>query len=342
MAKHLRILLFAAGDSGLGALRALCQAGHTVVECFTSSAIGISAPALVDACRELGIPCVQDAVPPDDISNRPGNRPDLLLCVGYRRLIPSSFLSMPRLAAVNLHPAPLPAYRGSQVIRWGLINQAPAWEVTAHLMTDSFNEGAVLLTQPMAIRSNDNAYDRSQQCTQAIIECAIRVVDRIATDHPNFTLPNAPASSRGPACFYGPDLPFNGNIDWTQPASRIAAFVRAMDFGHTTCDGGYAHLGPPAQAALSSRTIGIFRARPGGVMSAYPPGTITRCDQHVWVQTAQGHLAIEKIVAPDERGRVEDHDAANYFHRHGFAVGMSFDLMHRWPEMVERVLVRAA
>jgi hypothetical protein len=60
-------------------------------------------------------------------------------------------------------------------------------------------------------------------------------------------------------------------------------------------------------------------------MSVYPPGTITRCDDQVWVQCARGHLAIEKIFA---QGR--DHEPAAYFRACGIRAGDEFETTHSW------------
>ena len=46
--------------------------------------------------------------------------------------------------------------------------------------------------------------------------------------------------------------------------------------------------GTPGGASLRGKIVAIARVRAGGTMSVYPPGTITRCDHEVWVQTGRG------------------------------------------------------
>lgn len=71
---------------------------------------------------------------------------DVLLCYGFMRLIPGSFLSRFRHGGVNFHPALLPAYRGPHPTRCLVADgQVEAWGgLTLHTMTEGFDEGAIL------------------------------------------------------------------------------------------------------------------------------------------------------------------------------------------------------
>jgi methionyl-tRNA formyltransferase len=120
------------------------------------------------------------------------------------------------------------------------------------------------------------------------------------------------------------ESPVAGAIDWRQPALAIDAFVRWLDAAR--CGRGQ-HQEPAsaATARIGGAVIGIADARAGGTMSSYPAGTITRCDDELWVQTGRGHLAIERVIV---EGR--ERDAAAYFVAAGFAPGDTFDTSHRW------------
>ncbi|MCD6058410.1 MAG: methionyl-tRNA formyltransferase, partial [Thermomicrobiales bacterium] len=49
-------------------------------------------------------------------------RPDLIVSGGFPWRIPSEVLALPRLGAINMHPALLPRYRGPAAIEWALRN----------------------------------------------------------------------------------------------------------------------------------------------------------------------------------------------------------------------------
>jgi methionyl-tRNA formyltransferase len=93
----------------------------------------------------------------------------------------------------------------------------------------------------------------------------------------------------------------NTLIDWNQSSGKIEA-------------------GIPCAAVINGQLVGISRGRAGGTMSAYRPGTITRCDEQLWVQCGQGHLVIEAISANGI-----DYSAAEFCMKHNLRAGDSFD-----------------
>ncbi|HEY7116696.1 MAG TPA: hypothetical protein VH475_08925 [Tepidisphaeraceae bacterium] len=114
-------------------------------------------------------------------------------------------------------------------------------------------------------------------------------------------------------------------IDWTQPSTQIETFVRAAFARRQAWGGGDLDRAPAATATIGQVVIGIVHARAGGTMSSYPPGTITRCDEQVWVQTGRGHLAIERVIVGER-----EQDAVAYFVAHGYTPGDTFDTSSRW------------
>src|SRR5205085_2045511 len=97
------------------------------------------------------------------------------------------------------------------------------------------------------------------------------------------------------------------------------AFVCALE-SRRSARGQHQQPSAPATATIGRDPIGVCRARAGGTMSSYPAGTITRCDDELWVQTGRGHLAIDRIVV-----RGEERDAARHFVAAGFTPGDAFD-----------------
>jgi methionyl-tRNA formyltransferase len=247
-------------------------------------------------------------------------RPDVVLSVGYRRRIEMPFLGLGRIGAFNVAGSQLPRYRGCFPFRWAILNGETTWGVTVHQMTPRYCDGAVLHRRAMLVPPEVNAFEFDRRCGEAMAGAAVEAVNMLAGG----VYSVCSLESASPILF-GPGVPHGGVIDWNQPAGRVDAFVRAMDFGRPVNVGGYEHLTPPAVARIGGRELGIWRTRFGGTMSVYPPGTITRCDEQVWVQCTRGHLAIEKILADGE-----DHDAAKYFERLGLGAGDRFDTTHVW------------
>lgn len=96
-----------------------------------------------------GVPVVRADYPADwqEIESALGGiTADVLLCYGFMRLIPDSFLQRFQSGGVNFHPALLPACRGPHPTRCLVAGgQVEDWGgLTLHTMTEGFDEGAIL------------------------------------------------------------------------------------------------------------------------------------------------------------------------------------------------------
>lgn len=283
MPTSLNILFFGAGAASEMARAAIAQAGHRII------------PA-------------QNFAP--DLTTRP----DLLLSVGHPKKIDAALLNLPKLGAFNVAFSQLPRYRGAFPFRWAILNDEPLWGVTMHQMTAQYCDGPILHRRTVITQPRDNAHDLYLRCASAAARAAVDGLRLLAQGDVQLT-PAPPIA----APFFTAALPFAGQIDWHQSASKIDCFIRALDFGRPTASG-YQHLTPPAIATLGGRSMGIWRARAGGTMSVYPPGTITRCDDQVWVQAGRGHVVIEKICIAGI-----DYSASEYLRSIGVGAGDAFD-----------------
>jgi methionyl-tRNA formyltransferase len=318
MSRPLNVLLFAHGHAGVSSLRSLAAAGHTITACFTHPTTPGWAPSVRDECRRLSVPCSTDPSC-GEIAVSMADRPHVVLSVYYGRKVEMPYLGLGTIGAFNVAGAPLPRYRGHFPHRWAILNEETTWGVTVHQMTPNYCDGAVLHRKAVVLKPRENAYDLSLRVAGAAAAAAVEAVERLARgdDHLVSVDPATPE-------VFEHELPHGGMIDWRQSAAKLDAFVRALDFGRQV-RGGYEHLTAPASATIGGRTLGIFRARTGGTRSSYPAGTITRCDDQVWVQTPRGHLVVERVVV---EGR--DYDGAGYFASQGFAPGDAFDTSFSW------------
>lgn len=319
MSRRLNVLLFAFGSAGVNAIRSLRSAGHNLTACFTHPTTRSSwHPCVLDECRRLNIPCSTDTSDAE-IAPSMAARPDVVLSVFYRRKIEMPFLGLGTIGAFNVATSQLPRYRGHFPYRWAILNNESMWGVTVHQMTQNYCDGAVLHRKPLVIKPQENAYDLSRRLSDLAAIAAVEAVAKLAAGDDHL----ASVEPAGPQ-FFGPEIPYGGKIDWHQSAAKIDSFVRAMDFGRSVRET-YQHFTPPAEATICGESIGIYKAHFGGTMSSYPPGTLTRCDEEVWVQTGRGHLAVERVLAG---GR--DCDAGEYVHARGLMPGDMFDTTYTW------------
>lgn len=70
-------------------------------------------------------------------------KPDLILSASFPYLLPPEVLSLAKVAAVNMHPTPLPAYRGPNPMRL-FYDGYPTMGATLHYTDAEFDTGAIL------------------------------------------------------------------------------------------------------------------------------------------------------------------------------------------------------
>ena len=97
---------------------------------------------------------------------------DFFVVAGYRMLLPPSWLKLPRIAPLNIHPSLLPAYPGPAPVEWALLKGEKTTGVTIIKMTEEYDQGPIIDQQKLSIRSTDNRltlYQRLYELGAAMI-----------------------------------------------------------------------------------------------------------------------------------------------------------------------------
>lgn len=161
---------------------------------------------------------------------------DLLVSVYYRHRVPNSVLSLVRRGGINLHPSLLPEYRGTFSGPWAIINREEETGISWHVMTEAFDEGALLLQKRFPLVAGEDGYTLYQKLvatgTHWIGDAITHALDE------GFV----PQAQKGKGSYYPRELPCGGMIDPSWPRQRVDAFIRALRFpgkpcAHLTLDG---------------------------------------------------------------------------------------------------------
>jgi methionyl-tRNA formyltransferase len=86
-----------------------------------------------------------------------GLKPDVIVIVGYGRIVPQWMLDLPPLGNINLHASLLPKYRGAAPIQWAIARGESITGVTTMKIDAGLDTGDVLLQRELAIAPNDTA-----------------------------------------------------------------------------------------------------------------------------------------------------------------------------------------
>src|ERR1700734_135855 len=119
----------------------------------------VSSPVKQSALK-LGLPISQ----PETIKNNAEFRaqlsdlkPDVIVVVGYGRIIPPWMLDLPPLGNINLHASLLPKYRGAAPIQWAIALGESVTGVTTMKIDARLDTGDILLQEVIPFTSDDSA-----------------------------------------------------------------------------------------------------------------------------------------------------------------------------------------
>lgn len=276
------VILCGYHNMGCVALNVLNELGVKVSALFThrddpDENLWFSTPAPI--ARELGIPVYY----PDNINDEKwinvirGLQPEIILSCYYRNMIGEEILSIPSIAAVNLHGSLLPKYRGRCPVNWQLVNGEKESGVTLHHMVKKADAGDIVGMQSVSVADDDNAvtlFARLEDAAEKVLsEFIPRLLDgtapRIVQNHDEAT-------------YFGGRRPEDGRIDWSWDAERIRNLIRAVAWPY------------PGAFALdeNGEKIMFWDARSLDAHTSHPPGTVVSFEGGAAVQTGKGLLKV--------------------------------------------------
>jgi methionyl-tRNA formyltransferase len=169
--------------------------------------------------------------------------PDCVVVSSFHRIIPAEVLS--RCHFVNVHYAPLPAYRGRATVNWAIINGEKETAITIHTMVPGLDAGRVLRQEKVSIDPADTITDLYRKLNTRQRTLLGGAVDDCLAGLPGEEQNEAAATY---ACTR---VPLDGEIDWSLPTEAIDRIVRAL-----------ADPFPGAFTYLGTRRLWVRRAAP--------------------------------------------------------------------------------
>lgn len=79
---------------------------------------------------------------------------DYLISVQYHQILRSKHLTKASIAAINLHMAPLPEYRGCNQFSWAIVNGDCEFGTTLHIMAEGIDNGDIIAEKRFAMPEN--------------------------------------------------------------------------------------------------------------------------------------------------------------------------------------------
>jgi methionyl-tRNA formyltransferase len=147
---------------------------------------------------------------------------DILFLLSYGRLLPQALLDAPRIASVNLHPSPLPWYRGAAPIERQIMDGCTQSAVSIIRMNGLLDRGKLLAQEPFPIADSDYRTDVEASIIRIGAPLAVQVLDRLA--HGSVI----PLPQLGEGSYAHKLKPGDELIEWSSSVVQTYNLVRAL------------------------------------------------------------------------------------------------------------------
>jgi methionyl-tRNA formyltransferase len=213
-------------------------------------------------------------------------QPDLMVVVAYGLILPQAVLDIPRMGCWNVHASLLPRWRGAAPIQRAIEAGDSETGVCLMQMERGLDTGPVLLRLGTPITDEDTAgtlHDRLASLGAEVLG------DGLGLLRAGIRPLVLPQSEQGVT--YARKLEKSeARLDWAQPASVLAARVRAFD------------PWPVAEAELAGERVRVHRARALPLAHGQSPGTVLGTTRD-GLDVACGEGALRLSVVQREGGR---------------------------------------
>lgn len=180
---------------------------------------------LSEVSNSLGVPSIYapDVNDESAVEWVRGRHADLILCVGWPRLLGPQILRASRLGVIGYHPTSLPKHRGRHPIIWALALGLRETGSTFFWMDEGADSGDIASQVVVAIGSEDYAEDLYEKLTSVAEMQLGDLLDELVAGR----MPRQ-RQDHGEASYWRPRGFHDGVIDWRMPAEGIRNLVRAL------------------------------------------------------------------------------------------------------------------
>lgn len=218
----MNVVLLICGELGFEVLNYFTNSSVHDVNCiFTDS----SSSRIIDKANKSGLPLIVGRPDPNrHLNYLLSLKLDLVLSVNYIFIIDKSFFVICK-NFINIHGSLLPRYRGRTPHVWAIINNEKYTGVTAHLMEEGVDTGAIVRQVVIPIEIDDTGYSLLQKFSKVYLSIIEDILVELETGDLRVF-----AQDESKATFFGIRRPSDGLISWDWQKERLYNWVRAQSF----------------------------------------------------------------------------------------------------------------
>ncbi|PKA83981.1 methionyl-tRNA formyltransferase [Ulvibacter sp. MAR_2010_11] len=294
--RDIRIVFMGTPDFAVGVLQKLVEADKHIVGVITSpdKPAGRGQKLRLSAVKEYALSQNLTVLQPTNLKDEgfltelKALHANLQIVVAFR-MLPKVVWAMPEYGTFNLHASLLPQYRGAAPINWAIINGETKTGVTTFFIDEKIDTGEIILTSETEVAKNETVgtlHDKLMHLGSELVVETVALLEKgqVATK----SQPQTAILKEAPKL-----TPENTQVDWSQSAETIDAFVRGLS------------PFPVAWTVLQNEKdelkVKIFQSSPQTEAHTKKPGTIIASKKSLKVATGNGYLYIKEMQLPGKR-----------------------------------------
>ena len=270
---------------------------YSILECLVSENIHICGVVTGNNSGincdyyDLGPFCLNNGIPKyitndvNDISTQnwiKQYQPDIILCIGWSRLLKKQILDIPKLGVIGYHPAELPKNRGRHPIIWAIVLGLKSTASTFIYLDEGIDNGDIISQKIIEIGDDDYA----DELMNKLIICAKKQILKIVDKLQEGTLKPIKQNLINQNT-WRKRTKSDGEITWKMSVDSIYNLVRGLSRPY--CG---AHI------ALDGKEYKIWKCHPVEFndIDNYEPGKIIKFDKSgISVKCGVGSIKITNI-----------------------------------------------
>ncbi|MHA2610080.1 MAG: methionyl-tRNA formyltransferase [bacterium JZ-2024 1] len=208
------------------------------------------------------------------------------LLASYGKIIPKILLDVFPERTFNVHPSLLPRYRGAAPVIRAIMAGETSTGVSIIMMTPRMDAGDILLqSEPISIEQDDTALD----VWGKLLPVARRLVSQLV-QYLRSGIPLPRRAQEEKEATYAPKLrPEEERIDFTRTAREVHNLIRSLN------------PSPGAYTFFRGQVMKVWKTRLTLFPSPFPPGTIWKEGNRVYLSAADGVLEILQVQIAGRR-----------------------------------------
>jgi methionyl-tRNA formyltransferase len=294
-ARRLRTAFFGSSDFSVPSLQALAREHDIVAVCSqpdkpAGRRLRLTATPVSALADERSWPLFKPvSIDPEFVSTLEALNIDLLACASYGKILPAGCLSVPKLAALNVHPSMLPRYRGATPIQGALRDGCESTGVTVFWMTTQMDAGDIAAAIAVPIEPADTFGSLHDKLAGAGAELLLRSAHALAEDRLRRT-----AQDEARATYTKPLRKEDLRLRFDQPARSAVNQVRSL----SPRPGAWMLFGDKRLKVLAAEALERLPEQTlDGQGLAPKPGTILSDVQRgIFVATDPGAIFLTSVV----------------------------------------------